>query len=98
MRGYFWHVAMKHVVETGDLACRWEKRLRGINERESLRNMQRRKVRSGPQLFDQSRCDPLMLDDSGTAVHDAMSHRHRLRSKAVTHHAWNPTERFLLRF
>ena len=75
MRGDFRHGAVKNVVETGELRCLREDFLRGRDERERLRNVNRCEVHGGAQGFKNMRSDALVREEMGAAVHDAVTDR-----------------------
>ena len=77
MRCHFRHGLVKSIVETGEVRRRRKDRLRGSDERQRLRDVQRREMCGGAELVQNLRGDELVRAEVRAAVHDAMSHSHR---------------------
>jgi hypothetical protein len=64
---------MESIVEAGELRRRRKDRLRGRDQRESLRDVQRGEVYSGSQMIEDLRGDELMFAELRTAMHYSVS-------------------------
>lgn len=76
MRRDFRHGLVKYIVKTGELRRRREKRLRGSDKRQSLRDVQRREVYGGAKFVQNLRRDGLVREEMGSSMHDAMAYCH----------------------
>src|ERR1700730_5171626 len=74
MRCHFRHGLVKGIVKAGEMRHRREDRVRGSDKRESLRDVQRRKMYGGAQFVQQRRGDELVRAEIGAPVHDAMTY------------------------
>src|ERR1700735_2662409 len=72
MRCDFGNRSMESVVEARELSSRRKDRLRGGDQRQSLRNMQWRKMNRRAQLIQHVGCDDLMLAEVRTTVNHAV--------------------------
>ena len=72
-RSDFWDRPVKSVVETGKLCSRRKYQLCGGDQRESLRNVQRRKVDCSAQFIQNLWRYHLMLVERWAAVHHAVA-------------------------
>src|SRR5580698_7317715 len=77
MRCHFRHGAMKGIVKTSVMLRLGKNGLRGSNERQSLRDVQRREMCGGAKFVQYLGRDELMCAQLGSAMHDAMSYCHR---------------------
>ena len=69
---YFRNGVVKGIVEAGTVDRRWKNLLRGGNERQRLRDVQRREMSGGTKLVEDLRCDELVRAEGGPSVYDAM--------------------------
>src|ERR1700688_2446178 len=76
MRGDLRDGSVKRIVETGVVCRRREDRLRGSDERQCLRDVQRREMRGGAELVQDLRRDGLVRAEFGSSMHDAMAYGH----------------------
>ena len=98
MRCDFRHRLMKSVVEAGKLRGRRKDRLRGGDERQSLRNMQWSKVGCGAELVQNLWRDDLVSAKIGSAVHDAVADSHRHAVDMFPYRRGESGQRIALRF
>ena len=98
MIGHLGQRLMKGIIEAGEVLRVGKDRLRESNERQRLRNMQRREVSSGFQLLKDLRRDALMRQQVRATVDDPMSHRDRRPMEVVADLRGERRQRLELRF
>src|ERR1700678_332069 len=98
MRRNFGHCLMECVVETCELCCVRKVVLRGLNQRERLWNMQRRKMYCRAQFVQKFRSDQLMRDEIRSAMHDSMTYRNRRVMNVLLNFFRKSCQRVALRF
>ena len=77
MRRQLWDGPVKGIVKASEMCRRREDRLRGSDEPQRLRDVQRREMRGGAKLVQDLRRDELVRAELRPSVHDTMAYSHR---------------------
>ena len=89
---------MKSVIKARELRRRWEDRLRRSDERQCLRNVQRRKMDRSPQCIQDLWSDELMRTKIRSSVHHTMAHGHGRVMDMLWYGGCDNLKRMKLRF
>ena len=76
MRRQLWDGPVKGIVKASEMCRRREDRLRGSDEPQRLRDVQRREMRGRAQLVQELWRDELVRAELGASMHDAMAYSH----------------------